>query len=206
MSELNDFYPVDNLVPDVWEELQDEEFMVVDEIAIAINGYENLTLGDLLQTGWDWGSTTFTSYSMKPETLEWLRPRLTKKINNMYYFRDLGIAPVGKWVKVFNYVLENALDQYGPLYDAVINGIEVLDNGREQEKLINVDSEFPQARLLMEQEDYASNSNELYREKVASQPQIDSLVKYTKEYMELDSLVLKQLETCFSSFVDTSMF
>lgn len=171
-----------------------------------VNGYDSITLGALLQTGYTWGYQSFTPYSMKPETLKWLRPRIVNKINDRFYFRDLGTAPVGKWQHLFKTRLVEILDRLGPLYDQVHAGLDILDKGRDFSKSIDVNSDFPQARLLMEQEDYATDSHELAVETTGINSQIDSMIKYQRDYEELDQQVLNHLEQCFSSFINTSTF
>ena len=171
-----------------------------------VRGHDGIALGYLLETGWQWGYEAFTPYTMKRETLDWLRPRLVKKINNRFYFRDLGIAPVGKWQRIFLTRLVEKLDELGPLYDQLKDGLDILDKGKDQEKIIDVYSDFPQARLLMEQEDYASNSRELAKESTGEKAQLDAMLQYQQQYTELDQQVIEHLESCFSSFVSTSLF
>ena len=71
---------------------------------------------------------------------------------------------------------------------------------------MDVNSDFPQARLLMDQEDYATSSVEGYTEEVSALPQLDQMIKYQKMYSELDEQVLCHLEQCFSSFIRFSSY
>ena len=78
-----------------------------------IYGYDGITLGQLLQTGWTWGYQSYTPYTMSKETLNWLRPRITERINDRFYFRDLGASPVARWNKIFLSRLVSKLNELG---------------------------------------------------------------------------------------------
>lgn len=187
------------------EEFADEDFN-------PVNPFATETLGELLQTGWDWGydkwgTTDYPTYTMSEDTISWLRPRINKKIDNRFYFRDLGTTPVARWNKLFLSHLTSELDQLGPLYEIIRLGIDLADGGIKREKEIDVLSDFPQARLLMEQEDYASSSVENYKEANQRLPQLDQLLKYTKQYTELDEMILQALSIkCFSQFIRPTNF
>lgn len=171
-----------------------------------VHGHDGLALAEMLQTGWEWGYESFTPYTMSRETLDWLRPRIVKKINDRYYFRDLGTMPPNKWAHLFRIRLTEILDRLGPLYEQVHDGLDILDKGLDQSKSISVNSDFPQARLLMEQEDYASDSTETSVQSTGKNAQLESLIRYQRDYQELDKQVLDYVSVCFSSFVTPTNF
>lgn len=171
-----------------------------------VYGYDNITLANLLQTGWNWSTESITPYSMSTETWNWLQPRIKNKINDRYYFRDLGVSSVARWQHLFKTRLVEILDELGPLYDQVHKGLDILDKGIDQKKSIDVNSEFPQARLLIEQEDYASDSHESKEEATGQVGQLDGILKYQNAYRELDSRVVEHMGQCFSSFINPSTF
>ena len=124
------------------------------------HGHHTLVFGELLETGYDWGRDEWESYTVDEETLKWLRPRINEKIERKFWFREIGIDPIKRWQSLFIYTINETLDELGPLYKLIKNGLDLLDTGINESKEITVNSDFPQARLKMTQEDYASNSLE----------------------------------------------
>lgn len=171
-----------------------------------IIGYSGITLGELLQTGWEWGYESYQPYTMSEDCVKWLRPRINNKINNRFYFRDLGVSPVGYWKKLFQSRLIEILDDLGPLYMQVFKELDILDGGMIREKTMVLDSDFPQARINPVQKDYASDSTETFNEKVSKIPQLDQMIKYQQQYLELDQLVLDHVGICFSNFIRHTNF
>ena len=166
----------------------------------------SVQFGELIEAGYDWGKTAYQSYSMAPETLAWLRPRLNRKIEQRFYYRDIGLTPVARFENSFISILEEALDAEGPIYDQVKNGLDILDLGISESKQIDVDSEFPQALLQTPQKDYASNATQSSTRKGGEGPQLEAMLNYQKNYTESDARILKKLEICFSSFYRSDDF
>lgn len=172
----------------------------------APHGVNTLVFGELIETGYDWGRDEWESYTLDEKTTAWLRPRINEKIERRFWYREIGASPVKRWQSLFIYNINEALDELGPIYrllrmaeESEAGGLDLLDTGLGEEKGTTVASEFPQARLKMTQEDYASNSVEVIRQNVAAISQLDAIYKYNQQYTELDKRLLDSISRCFSS-------
>lgn len=163
-----------------------------------------ILFGSLIDDGWDWGRNDWTSYSMKAENLELIRDRINEKIEDRYMFRELGVLPPARFKKHLKSQMNKIMDQQGPIYDRIIEGLDLFSI-TEEEVERTVLSEYPQAQLRTQDNDYASSAIENAKNIEKRQYQLDAIEKYNKSFIEPDEAVLENIGICFSRYISFSL-
>lgn len=161
-----------------------------------------VTLGELIEGGmvdWDAPDWQFDSYSEEQHN------RLVEKIENRYYFREIGILPPGKWKREFLRKLNEIMPKYKFLYEQLENGVNILQERDEYGKARNVYSDFPATQLGGENQDYATNGNDTEFENIRNGNFLDRAIQIQKRYNDVDVMILDDLESMFSSLMTVSM-
>ena len=160
-----------------------------------------IVFGSLLDDGWDWGRNDWTSYSMSEENLALIRPRINEKIEDRYYFRELGVLPPGKFKRFLKRNITEIMSQLGPVYETSIKGIDLLESSEDMKARI-IRSEYPQGLLQTEQQDYGSSADENAFNKTTTKNQLEGIIMYSDSFSEPDKLVLEYVDKCFSSLLE----
>ncbi|MDE5995190.1 MAG: hypothetical protein K2G60_06725 [Oscillospiraceae bacterium] len=161
-----------------------------------------VTLGELIEGGmvdWDSPDWTFDSYN------EEQRQRLCEKIENRYYFREIGILPPGRWKREFLRKLNEIMPKYKLLYAELEKGVNILQDRDEYGKARNVFSDFPATQLGGENQDYATNGTDAEFENVRDGNYLDRAEQLNKRYNDVDVMILNEMESMFSSLMTVSM-
>ena len=159
-----------------------------------------IKFGSLIDDGWDWGRNDWTTYSMKPENLVLIRERINSKIEDRFYFKELGILPPGRFKINLRSHLNSAIDYYGHIYDGFIDELNLFET---KEKLVerHVVSDYPQSQLNTEVKDYASSAVERAHDIVKTRNPMEILSVFNRDFVEPDEAILKRIEVCFSQLI-----
>lgn len=187
MSELIKGFNVDNY----------NEQMTGEPSYLSYNSNNTIVFEKLLFEGFDWGGNDWTAYSMKPESIEIIRGRINGKIEDQYRFRELGDIP-GRFKHYMKRTITQAVTKQGPVYEKLIDGLDIYAVGNESAEEALIHSEFPQAKLNSEKNDYASSSDERIFSKTYEGNQLRSLILFIEEFEEPDAWVVEQCEKNFS--------
>ena len=89
------------------------------------------------------------------------------------------------------------MPKYKPLYQALQDGYNPLQEGSERHRERAVFSEYPQTVLKPESQDYASTGNETVSETIRDGSIIDNAIALRNRYSDVDALILDELEYLF---------
>jgi hypothetical protein len=162
-----------------------------------------IAFGYLLENGFtDWGDE-WTCYTMSEATLEKVRPRINRKIQDEYYFWDIGVELPGRVSHYLVREINKVMDSLGPLYEEISGGFDLNTRGTTTTKERDVDSKYPQAQLQAEEKDYASSATEKATELTIGRGQLDIFEEFGN-FEEPDAKVLKAVRKCFSNLAGRS--
>lgn len=160
-----------------------------------------IQLGELIEWGWiKWTDPTWKWDYYNIEQYH----RVCKKIEDRFWAREIGILPPGQWKREYIRKMNEIMPKYKLLYREIDNGINFLQESDEYHKERNVFSEFPQTRLA-DNQDYASNGNDLEYEHVREGSPVDKIDYFANKYNDIDVLILNELEVLFSALVSVSL-
>lgn len=125
------------------------------------------------------------------------RARLWRKFAARYRWYEIGIVPPMRWHDAVISKLNEVMPKYKPLYQALKDGYNPLQEGSERHRERAVYSEYPQTALKPESQDYASTGNETISETIRDGSIIDSALALRNRYSDVDALILDELEYLF---------
>ena len=165
----------------------------------------SITLGELMKWGLIvWGEPEWT-WDYYDEKQYW---RMSQKIEQHYWYREIGILPPGQWrmefIRTMNEIMPKYKLMYRALDDAASNGTDVLmRTGTTYGKGRNVGSTFP-ATQIRENSDYASDATDNQYETQVEGNYLDQADRLS-EYRDTDLRIINELERLFSSLLTASM-
>lgn len=130
--------------------------------------------------------------------------RLCKKIADHYYYREIGVLPAGRFKMAFLRMLNEIMPKYIPLYQAIADGVNIMQTGDSYGKSRDVLSEFPQAQLSGNQ-DYASSAHDRQYEDIQTGDWLERARAVENSYNDVDVMIINELEPCFSQIFSVSM-
>ena len=160
-----------------------------------------IVLGSLIVDGFDWGRNDWTAYNISDEAMAVLRPRLNQKIEDRFFYREIGILPPAAFKRNLRSRLNDAVARQGFLYQSVFDGLDITLSEREELKRREVHSDYPAAQLAPKQMDYASYADEEQYEKTKRIGNIPLLLEFSNSTLEPDAQILEELEICFSQIL-----
>lgn len=155
-------------------------------------------LGELV----DMGFYDYTEPSWRFDTGgddEWYMD-LCRKFTRRYYFRQIGVTPLGRFKMAYLEKLAEIMPKYIPLHERIKQGINPFQESSEYGKSRNVYSEFPQT-LLNGNSDYASTGTDREFETIREGDPAQKAMEYAKLYNDVDVMILDELEFLFSCFI-----
>lgn len=164
------------------------------------SGTDSITLGELVEDGWiDFTKAAwkFTQYSDEQYK------RLTGKIVNHYWSRELGILPPGQWQREFLRKMEEIMPKYLYLYKKLEGDTDSLNATDEYYKSRNIVSDFPQTQLSGN-EDYASMGTDHQYERIHDGTVFD-YAERIRNYDDVDLLIINELECMFSCLLTVNV-
>ena len=153
-----------------------------------------IQLGELIEGGaldfesdeWD-----FDAYDAEQ------RSRLWSKFTERYRWYEIGIVPPLRWHDAVLSKLNEIMPKYKPIYRALEDGYNPLQEGSERRRDRAVFSEYPQTVLKPETQDYASTGNESVSEVIRDGSIVDKALEIRNRYSDVDALILDELEYLF---------
>lgn len=184
------------------QNFRDQVIDMVDKDYTDWHSKGTIIFGSLVEDGFDWGYNDWKAYNISEPAVAILRPRLKEKIEDRFFFRELGILPPANFRRNLKSRLEEAVAEQGWLYQAIFDGLDFTMQEKESLVEIEVNSEFPQVALRTEEQDYASDSQQNAHDKVYTKPLIEGLNRFYASIGEPDAKVLKHIDQyCFSQLL-----
>ena len=177
-----------------------------------------IKLEELIEDGFDWGGNDYPIYTPKPNGVLQqehimsggvgilnLRERLNNKIINQYASREICVIPPGIWKRFITRKLNLIMPVYNRLYKLIDDGrFDILEMDTMYQKSRSVYSEYPQSQI-QGSNDYARDASDNENKHEKTGPVLDLVMKYYQNYVDVDELVVKDLECCFSSLLTVNM-
>lgn len=126
--------------------------------------------------------------------------RVINLLKEHYYYRELNVLPVRRWMREFNRRWNEVAPKYDYLYKALEDGASPLNILDEFDKGRDVFSEFPQT-MLSDNEDYASHGTDYEHEKVTVGDFTDASVKVRDRWDTPDKMLIDEMEPLFVHLV-----
>lgn len=156
----------------------------------------SVTLGELIYDGWvDWNADEWKWDAYNDEQYT----RVCNKIENHYFDREIGILPPGLWKRRYINKMNEIMPKYKYLYQALDDGVNILQDSDVYHKSRNVYSDFPATQIKADTQDYASNATDNEYETVTLGNYLDAAQK-VKNYDDVDLMIINDLEPLFSCF------
>lgn len=166
---------------------------------------QTIELGELILDGvftWERINWVEAAYSEEQYT------RLCKAFEDRYWLREIGITPVGAWMRRLHYKLVyDLMPKYRPLYAQLDSGdYDPLQNGGEYGKRRDIESDFPETLLSGTDESYASAGKDSEWEIVGREGSLtENAELYADEFRAIDVMILDELEKLFSCLYSTNL-
>lgn len=153
-----------------------------------------IQLGELIESGVvDFSSEEWDFDSFDDEQ----RNRFWEKFERRYRWYEIGIVPPYRWMQTLLAKLNEIMPKYKPLYRALKDGYNPLQEVSERRRDRAIYSEYPQTVLKPETQDYASTGNETISEAIRDGSIIDKALELRNRYSDVDALILDELEYLF---------
>lgn len=182
-----------------------DQMSLEDKNYVDWHSKNTIAFGSLIDDGWDWGRDDWTCYSVKPEYLEVIRDRINEKIEDEYFFREIGVLPVGKFKKILKRTINEAMAKQGPIYNEIAEGLELTMVRSDKFKERTIHSDYPQAQLSPSSKDYASNADEKANERTLKGGPVSAILMYSDGFNEPDAEVVKAVSKCFSNLLSFNL-
>ena len=133
--------------------------------------------------------------------------RLCEAFEQRFWLREIGITPVGAWMKRLRYKLVYELmPKYKPLYAQLEeNEYDPLQKGGKYGKRRDITSEFPETLLNGAEETYASSGVDSEYEEVGREGSItENVALYNEQFKAIDVMILDELEKLFTCLYSTN--
>lgn len=140
--------------------------------------------------------------------LDWysddVRTRIEDKILARYWYREIGLFPAGEWRHEITRKMGEILPKYKPLYAALASGTNVLQDSDTYTKERVVYSDFPATQINENVNDYARSANDKQNETVTDGNFLDKADIIMNRYNDIDTMILDDLEVCFSCLLSVT--
>lgn len=161
-------------------------------------GVTSINLGELIEHGLDLYELEWDYYNEEQYN------RLTEKIIERFYYRDIGIIPVARWIRAYKRKLNEIMPKYKELYKMRESDPNIFSNEDRYGKSRDIFSEFP-ATMLGDNQDYASTGNDKEYEEVVQGDYLKKYEKYATMYEDIDVLILNEMESLFSCLMTVNI-
>ena len=165
---------------------------------------QTIELGELIDAG------VFTW-----ERIDWLDSaydadqygRVCEAFELRFWLREIGITPVGAWMKRLSYMLNfELMPKYKPLYESLADGFDPLQSGGEYRKERRMESDFPETLLSGTTQDYLSSGYDFEREVIGRGNMVDDFANYVEKFKSIDVIILDEIEReLFTSLYSTNV-
>jgi hypothetical protein len=130
--------------------------------------------------------------------------RLYAKLQQRYYYREIGELPYKRWKNDLLSRLAAIMPKYYLAYAALDKGVNLMQLRDIYAKHRNIYSDFPQT-MLSDNEDYASTGNDNESEEV-TEGNFVSLVKSLRDsYNDPDKMILDEIDIMFNCMLTSNI-
>lgn len=160
-----------------------------------------VTLGELIADKWvDWTDPSWHWDSYNDEQYT----RVCDKFNNHFWDREIGVLPPGSWKREVLRKFNEIMPKYKMVYQALENGVDILQDSDTYGKNRNVFSDFPATQIAPQNQDYASNATDNQFETIVQGNFLDKMEKI-KDYNDIDLMIINDMDSLFSCFYSVSL-
>lgn len=160
-----------------------------------------ISLGELIRDGvvvWGEPEWMWDYYDIKQY---W---RVSEKIENHYWDRQIGVLPPGSWRREFVRTMNEIMPKYKLAYKALEDQNSILVNEDRYGKERRVGSDFPATLISPRNQDYASDASDREYEDVVQGNTLDQLAKLS-EYDDIDLQIVERVDRLFTSLITVNM-
>ena len=176
----------------------DEEYMLHNTDYPDFHAVQSIQLGELIQDGiFTWERVGWHDAAYSQEQYD----RLCEAFETRFYFREIGMLPVKKWLMRLSQRLKTEImPKYRPMYAQLESGAyNPLQAGGEYSKKREIDSQFPESLLDGSNETYASSGKDTEEEIVKLDGKMsENYASYLELFVSVDKAILDELETLFT--------
>jgi hypothetical protein len=160
-----------------------------------------VTLGELITDKWvDWTDPSWHWDSYNDEQYT----RVCEKFNNHFWDREIGVLPPGSWKREVLRKFNEIMPKYKLVYQALENGVDILQDSDTYGKNRNVFSDFPATQIAPQNQDYASNATDNQFETIVQGNFLEKMEKI-KDYNDIDLMIINDMDSLFSCFYSVSL-
>lgn len=160
-----------------------------------------VTLGELITDKWvDWTNPSWHWDSYNDEQYT----RVCEKFNNHFWDREIGVLPPGSWKREVLRKFNEIMPKYKLVYQALENGVDILQDSDTYGKNRNVFSDFPATQIAPQNQDYASNATDNQFETIVQGNFLEKMEKI-KDYNDIDLMIINDMDSLFSCFYSVSL-
>lgn len=160
-----------------------------------------VTLGELITDKWvDWTDPSWHWDSYNDEQYT----RVCEKFNNHFWDREIGVLPPGSWKREVLRKFNEIMPKYKLVYQALENGVDILQDSDTYGKNRNVFSDFPATQIAPQNQDYASNATDNQFETIVQGNFLEKMEKI-KDYDDIDLMIINDMDSLFSCFYSVSL-
>lgn len=157
-----------------------------------------IQMGELIHDGLiDFNDGTWDT-QLNGQPIKWYneeqKKRLYAKMEQYYYYREIGELPYLRWKGDLLAKLALLMPKYYLLYQILDKGVDPMQEYDDYGKSRNIYSDFPQT-MLSGNEDYASTGNDNQYERIRQGSFIEKMLALAHDYDDVDYLLLKELDT-----------
>ena len=96
------------------------------------------------------------------------------------------------------------MPKYKLVYQALENGVDILQDSDTYGKNRNVFSDFPATQIAPQNQDYASNATDNQFETIVQGNFLEKMEKI-KDYNDIDLMIINDMDSLFSCFYSVSL-
>lgn len=160
-----------------------------------------IIFGSLIEDGWDWGGNDWKAYNVSPEAMALVRPRINEKIEDRFFYRELGRLPISAFKRGLKSRIQDAVSKYGWVYEEAFKGLDFSAGEIEKLKQRETRSDYPQSLLQVEEKDYLTWGEDQQYEKIITKNNLPLLMEFYRTMAEPDAKILEDIEICFSQLL-----
>lgn len=180
---------------------RDQVILQKDKDYTDFHSKNTIVFGSLIEDGWDWGRNDWKAYNVSPEAMALVRPRINEKIEDRYFTRELGQLPVSAFKRNLKSRLQDAIAQYGWVYEEAFKGLDFSATEIERFKQRETRSDYPQSLLQVDNKDYLTWGEDEEYEKTLSKSSLPLLMQFYSSMTEPDAKIIEAVEICFSQLL-----
>lgn len=160
-----------------------------------------IQLGELIDCGWfNWSEEDGWIWDYYSEEQ---KIRLQRKIDNHYFWREIGILPPKQWKMEFLRTLNEIMPKYKWLYAKIEDGFDPFLEYDKWGKSRRIGSEFPQT-MLSGNSDYASDGDDREYEELKTGDVLEKWLKFQDQFRDVDVMIIEDLDCLFSHLSSVS--